>query len=232
VLRLLLALALFASPQEGKAGGAITGKVRLAKEAKKKVMVVKYTGPGIEKRKQPAPSPAVVWIKDAPKTEVTAGKLSILQQGLEFRPRVAAVTTGSTVEFPNGDDLFHNVFALTGTKNDFDLGKFPKDTDPVPAKTLKIAGRVDIRCKIHEHMRGFIHVFKHPYFAVAEEDGTFSIPNVPPGKYTLVAWSEDYEEIEKPVDVTAAGAKIDLEIVRLDERPAGRESNAGCCSAR
>lgn len=228
MLRLLLALVLFAAP--ARDGVTVSGKVTVGKEAKKKVFVVKYTGPEVEKRKKPSPSPAVVWLKGAPKGKVEASKVQVLQEGLEFRPRVAAVAAGSTVEFPNGDDLFHNVFSLS-PGNDFDMGKYPKG-DPDHFRTFRRKGRIDVRCKIHDHMRGFIHVFDHPYFAVAAEDGSFSIANVPPGKYTLVAWKEDYEELEREVDVKAEGLKIDLEVAQCGEKPAPPSQIAGCCGAR
>ena len=229
MLRLLLALVLFAAapPREGV---SVSGKVSVGKEAKKKIFVVKYTGPEVEKRKTPSPSFAVVWLKGAPKGKVETSKIEILQQGLEFRPRVAAITTGSTVEFPNGDELFHNVCSLS-PGNDFDMGKYPKG-DPDHFRTFRKRGRIDVRCKIHDHMRAFIHVFDHPYFAVAAEDGSYSIANVPPGKYTLVAWKEDYEELEREIEVKSEGLKIDLEIAQSGEKPAAPSLIAGCCSAR
>ncbi len=227
--RLLLALVLFAAPQ-AKEGGTVSGKVTVGQEAKKKVVVIRYTGPKVETRRPPSPSVPVVWLKGVPSARVETRKIEVVQEGLEFRPRVVALTVGSTVEFPNGDDLHHNVFSLS-PGNDFDLGKYPKG-DPDHFRTFRRKGRVDVRCKVHEHMRCTLHVFDHPYFAVAAEDGSFSIPNVPPGKYTLVVWKEDYGELSRELEVKAEGARIDVEIARVEERPADRDPVAACCSVR
>lgn len=242
MLRVLLALVLFAAPQDKsfgsglpalaqdkQAGSAVSGRVTVGKDAKKKVYLCRYTGTGVEKRKPPSPSNAVVWIEGAPKTSFETRTVKILQQGLEFRPRVLAITAGSTVEFPNGDDLFHNVFAKPGNKNEFNLGRYTREADPTPARKLSLPGRIDVRCDVHDHMRAYIHVFRHPYFALASDDGAFSIPDVPPGKYTLVAWKEDYNDARREIEFGAAGLKVDLDIARLEERPADRIPDAGCC---
>lgn len=230
MIRILLALVLFAAPV--REGATVTGKVTVSKDAKKKVVIIRYTGQGVEKRKEPAPSPAVVWLDVPAMAPLEARTLRIQQEGLQFRPRVIAITAGSSVEFPNGDDLFHNVFAKPGNKNEFNLGRFTKDADPVPTKRFNLPGQIDVRCDVHDHMRAFIHVFRHPYFAVAAEDGTFSIPNVPPGKYTLVVWKEDYDQVRREIEVGADGLKVDVDIARLGEKPAGPFVSAACCAAR
>lgn len=230
VLRFVLALVLFAAAPPARDGATVSGKVTVSKDAKKKAVIIRYTGTKVETRKEPAASLAVVWIKGAPAAKTEPRKVEIVQQGLEFRPRVVAVPVESRIDFPNGDDLFHNVFSLS-PGNDFDLGKYPKG-DPDHFRTFPKKGRIDLRCHVHDHMRAYIHVFDHPYFAVAAEDGSYSIPQVPPGKYTLVVWKEDYQELQREIEVKAEGLKVDVEIVRSQERPAGRDVYADCCAAR
>ena len=89
-----------------------------------------------------------------------------------------------------------------------------------------------MRCDVHKHMRAFVHVFDHPYFAVAAADGTYSIPKVPPGKYTLVAWKEFFDPVRQDVEVKADGAKVDVTLSALLDRPADRRVGAACCDAR
>lgn len=227
-MKLFLALLLLVAPQEA---GSVTGKITAAEGAAQKKLrqKIKYTGPGIADHKDPDPSPAVVWLEGAPGAKIEPRSLVIRQEGLEFRPRVLAVPVGSTVKFPNGDDVFHNVFSYSKAER-FDLGRYPKGESKSVVITSK--GMVDVRCEVHDHMRAYIHVFDHPYYAVASADGTYAIVGVPPGRYTLVAWKEFFEPSRKEIEVKADGAKIDVPLGRLLDRPAGQPPGAACCDAR
>jgi plastocyanin len=127
----------------------------------------------------PAPSPAL--------EEVPAGHARMDQRNEEFIPHVLAVTVGTVVDFPNDDTKFHNVFSLSRVKT-FDLGRYPVGHSK--SVTFDKSGIVPISCDIHTHMSAYVLVFNHPYFAVADEDGRYTIANVPPGTYTLKVWSE------------------------------------------
>jgi plastocyanin len=109
------------------------------------------------------------------------------QRGEQFSPRVLAVSVGTTVEFPNNDKTFHDVFSLSRVKT-FDLGRYP----PGKSGTVKFdkPGIVPVFCDIHTHMSGYILVFAHPFFAVSDEVGRYEIQNVPAGAYTVRVWSE------------------------------------------
>jgi hypothetical protein len=95
------------------------------------------------------------------------------------------VPVGASVRFPNQDKFFHNVFSYSKTKR-FDLGRYPRGE----AKTVQFdkPGPVSVFCEIHKWMRGAIVAVENPFYAVARADGSFSIPNVPPGKYQLTVW--------------------------------------------
>jgi len=111
----------------------------------------------------------------------------ITQQHEAFMPRVLAVTRGSTVDFPNADPFFHNVFSLSGAET-FDLGRYPQGQ--TKSKTFPKAGLIKVYCHIHSHMSATILVLDHPYFATPDSNGAFTLPNVPPGRYTIVGWHE------------------------------------------
>jgi plastocyanin len=133
---------------------------------------------------------AVVYIDPAPRPaleELPAGHASMDQRNEEFIPHVLAVTVGTVVDFPNDDTKFHNVFSLSHVKT-FDLGRYPAGHSK--AVRFDKSGIVPISCDIHTHMSAYVLVFNHPYFAVADEDGRYVIPNVPAGSYTLKVWSE------------------------------------------
>ena len=119
-----------------------------------------------------------------------------------FTPHVVVVPVGGTVEFPNQDPIFHNVFSVSPQNRfDLDLYKRPKSG----AWTFRAPGIVRIYCNIHPQMSAVVVVRDNPFYAKAARDGSFAIPDVPAGKYTLVAWSERGGEQGAPVDVPAEG---------------------------
>ncbi|HZE98934.1 MAG TPA: hypothetical protein VE981_18135 [Planctomycetota bacterium] len=228
-MRLCLALLLLCPAQES---GAVSGKVSSTEGAAQKKLrekVSRYAGPGVANHKPADPSPAVVWLEGAAPAKMDAKTLDVRQEGIEFRPRILAVPLGSTVKFPNGDDVFHNVFSYSKAER-FDLGKYPKGESK--SVEFKTKGLIDVRCEVHDHMRCYIHIFDHPYYAIAGEDGSYRIPNVPPGKYTLVAWKEFFDPVRQEIEVKAGGAQVDFSLSRLLDRPADAVVGAACCDAR
>jgi hypothetical protein len=136
---------------------------------------------------------------------------------------------GTVVRFPNADEFFHSVFSYSKAKR-FDLGRYP--TGQSKEEVFDKKGLVEIRCDIHKHMRAYVHVVDNPYFAICAEDGSYSIPNVPPGKYTLVAWKEFFEPVRREIEVKADGTQLDLSLSRGDRAAAGEGVPISCCDAR
>lgn len=123
----------------------------------------------------------------------------ITQKDAVFRPHVMPVVVGTTVEWPNMDEIFHNVFSMSETKP-FDLGLY---RDPEIKKvTFDKNGRVDVFCSIHSKMNCVILVLPNPWFASTDKDGRYKLENVPPGTYKIKAWHErmppDLQEITVP----------------------------------
>ena len=129
----------------------------------------------------------VVYVKDAPRTIVPPMRAEIRQRNENFVPRVVAVTVGSTVEFPNDDPIYHNVFSLSRTKT-FDLGRFPQGKSR--GERFDKPGVVKVFCQIHSHMSATVMVFDHPWFAIPDEQGNFDLSGVPPGTHQITAWHE------------------------------------------
>ena len=111
----------------------------------------------------------------------------ITQRDAVFRPRLLPVMVGTTVEWPNKDDIFHNVFSMSES-NPFDLGLY-KDPEVKKVK-LEKPGRVDVFCSIHSQMNCLILVLQNPFFAATDKSGRFKIENIPAGTYKLKAWHE------------------------------------------
>jgi plastocyanin len=164
----------------------------------------------------PGPSelrPAVVYLDAAPKGAFElddAVHATMDQRGEAFVPHVLAITVGTTVDFPNSDPFFHNVFALSKTKP-FDLGRYSRGK----SKSVRFdrPGVVQVFCDIHSHMSAYILVFAHRYFAATDSSGRYEIGQVPPGAYTLTVWHEGEVRETRAVVVSAAGGTIEAGFV-------------------
>lgn len=129
----------------------------------------------------------VVYLREARPQPVAPMRVSMLQQNEHFIPRVAAVTVGSEVDFPNDDPIYHNVFSLSRAKN-FNLGRYPRGA--TRSVRFDRPGIVKVFCDIHSHMSATVMVFDHPWFDVPDEDGRFELTGVPPGDQEITAWHE------------------------------------------
>jgi plastocyanin len=132
---------------------------------------------------------AVIYLEsDAPKAQsyVPPSAHPILdQKDLTFHPQVLPILIGTTVDFPNRDNLFHNVFSYSSPK-EFDLGRYP--TGDSRSVRFDKAGIVRVYCDIHSHMNATILVLENPYFAIPDDGGTFIIRSVPNGTYMARLW--------------------------------------------
>jgi plastocyanin len=122
------------------------------------------------------------------------------QKNLQFHPLVLPILVGTTVDFPNRDNLFHNVFSYSQA-GEFDLGRYPKDDSR--AVTFDRPGIVRVYCDIHSHMSATILVLQNPFFATPGEDGGYAISHVPEGKYWLVFWYDRDVVERRSIDVHA-----------------------------
>jgi plastocyanin len=127
----------------------------------------------------------------------------IRQVNEEFVPHIVAVTTGSRVEFPNDDVIFHNVFSLSRAGT-FDLGRYPRHASK--SRTFNTPGIIKVFCHLHSHMNAVVRVFDHPHFAIPGPDGRFTIAGLEPGSHELAAWHERVGEATVSVVVVASEA--------------------------
>jgi plastocyanin len=147
-------------------------------------------------------------------------RATMAQRDERFVPHVRAVMQGATVDFPNEDDLFHNVFSLSAAAR-FDLGRYPKGSSR--SVTFTKPGLVQVFCHIHADMSAYVWVLSNPYFASPGEDHRFVIDDVPEGDYTIVGWHERIKPITKRVHVTAGQTTtIDFNIPLLQGGGSGR----------
>jgi plastocyanin len=148
---------------------------------------------------------SVVYLETAPRgafETAESGHAVMDQHNETFVPHLLAIMTGTSVDFPNSDKFYHNVFSLSKVAK-FDLGRYAAGR----SRTVRFdrPGIVRVFCDIHSHMNAFILVFSHPFFAMTDIDGRYRIENIPPGTYNVIAWNEGTSSEPKPVTVPDGG---------------------------
>lgn len=156
---------------------------------------------------------SVVYLETAPRAAFEQRddvRARIDQRNETFIPHVLAVVAGTTVDFPNNDRTYHNVFSLSRTKS-FDLGRYAAGR----SKSVRFdrPGIVRVFCEIHSHMSAYVLVFAHRYFDVTDDEGRFRLDGVPPGTYTVVAWNESVPQAARRVVVPEAGGEVEVNFV-------------------
>ena len=122
------------------------------------------------------------------------------QKGCEYVPHVLAVMEGQEVVIRNSDDTNHNIHFLPKVNEEFNKTQPKKDMED--KITLKQEEPFHIKCDVHPWMGAWCGVFKHPFFAVTGEDGSFEIKGLPPGKYKVEAWHETFGKLSMDVEVS------------------------------
>ncbi|MGH9347934.1 MAG: cupredoxin domain-containing protein [Vicinamibacterales bacterium] len=159
-----------------------------------------------------APATAIVYaepIDSAPPR--TAGRLTLAQRNKTFLPHVLAVPVGSTVAFPNNDQIFHNVFSLAGPQP-FDLGLYRAGA--TRERRFTRPGRYRVFCNIHPQMTALVIVVPTPHTATVGADGRFVL-DLPPGRYRVTALSERAAPVS--VEVTSVEGAATAPALTLDE---------------
>jgi plastocyanin len=138
------------------------------------------------------------------------------QRNAMFDPHVLPIMVGTKVNWPNEDEIYHNVFSMSDAK-EFDLGLYHQEK--VPVLTFDKVGRVDVFCAIHSQMHCIIMVLPNPFFAKVDARQRFVIKDVPAGTYKLKAWHERLPSQTKEVLVPATGeVRVDF-VLGLGELP-------------
>jgi plastocyanin len=185
----VMALAL---PLGARAGehGSVTGKVEATP--------AKYLGD------------TFVYIKEAkgafkPKTH------TIDQKGMTFIPRTIAITVGDTVKFLNHDSVDHNVYSPD--HEGYNLGMFPKDKSA--ERKFDKEGVYSQLCSVHPEMLAYVFVGQNPFAASVAKDGSFTIKDVPPGKYTVEIWNAHLKAAAQEITVAAGKpAEVNFQLKR------------------
>lgn len=158
-------------------------------------------------------SGAVVYVERIPGKVFPPGPEAVVdQENLRFVPHVLTVVVGTPVLFLNSDDVWHNVFSASETKQ-FNLGSNARGTRR--RLVFDKPGVVELLCNVHEEMSAYILVTETPYVARVEPNGAYVLDQVPAGTYTVVAWRAEVEADRRRVTVLE-GAPVQ---VNFDLRP-------------
>jgi plastocyanin len=158
------------------------------------------------------PAQAIVYAEPVDRAAPTRpATLRLLQRDKTFIPGVMAVPVGSTVDFPNQDEIFHNVFSLSAP-SPFDLGLYRAGA--TKKRTFAQPGTYRVFCNIHPQMTAVLVVVPTPYVATVGEDGRYSL-ELPPGTYRFTARSD--RATPTTVEITVKTGNESLPDIVLDE---------------
>ncbi len=133
------------------------------------------------------------------------------QIDLAFVPRLLVARAGQLVEFHNGEAVPHTV-RLVETANDSTLFNVPTLMGEPYSHTFERTGGYAVTCDLHPGMLGFVLIVSTPYMTIAEDNGDFSMSDVPPGSYTLKVWSADpARRIERVVEIAGERTELNLD---------------------
>jgi hypothetical protein len=127
------------------------------------------------------------------------------QNGCHYRPHVLGIQSNQKFLVTNSDQTAHNV-NVQGNSNPKWNTSQPPNAPPIEQKFPRAETLIPIKCNQHPWMKAYVGVLNHPFFAVSGEDGSYAIKNLPPGKYTLVAWHEKLGEKTMEINLAAKGA--------------------------
>lgn len=142
----------------------------------------------------------------------------------EFQPDLIVLPIGSTVSFPNADQVSHQVYSFSPAKR-FQLPLYRGK--PYPPVTFERPGIVTLGCNIHDSMIAYIVVTGAPWFGRTGPDGVWRVPDLPAGDYAIEIWHPLMREpggrLEERVSLAAAGSRLTLRLSK-PLRPAQLES--------
>jgi plastocyanin len=171
----------------------------------------------------------VVYIEGVPITSQVKRKQAIRQKDIQFSPRVSVVVKGTTIEFPNEDRIFHNVFSASRPAR-FDLGLYRSGASK--SVEFKREGVVDVFCNIHPEMSSRVLVVPTRHYATTDPKGAFRIDGVPPGTYDVVVWHPNGTEVRQSIKIEASKAATLKANVDEGDKPKGHRRKDGSLYGR
>ena len=203
--------------------GELVGKVILAGQAPRNHAINMAADPQCAKSQEgPATSEevvtgpenalanVVVYVSEGLGNNRTSDPLTepavIEQKGCQFRAHVVGLEVGQTLLVENSDHTTHNIHPIPVNNREWNRAQ-TQGLPPIEASFGREEIAIPVKCNIHPWMKGYIAVFKHPYFAVTSKDGRFVLKGLPPGTYTITAWQEKLGTLTQKVTIGAKEEK-------------------------
>ncbi len=127
------------------------------------------------------------------------------EKGCQYKPHVLALQTNQKLDVVNSDETTHNIHPSPNNNREWNMTQ-PHGM-PLERTFAREEIAIPVKCNVHPWMRGYIAVFKHPYFAVSNKDGSFDLKDLPPGTYTITAWQEKLGSQSQKITVGAGETK-------------------------
>lgn len=135
---------------------------------------------------------------------------TIDQKGCMYSPHVVAMMAGQTLQVNNDDKTTHNIHPIPKDNREWNESQ-PPGAPAIEKVFARPENAIPVKCNVHPWMKSYIFVFKNPYYSVTGDDGKFTIPNLPPGTYTVTAWQEKYGNVTQSVTIGPKESKsVDL----------------------
>jgi plastocyanin len=205
----------------------VTGTILIKRQLTKKRVTpdvsIYQRGTSVELGKDAGETPldyererVVIYLEEPGLASAEAGSFKMEQINRRFSPDLLVVPVGSTVSFPNMDPVFHNIFSLSKPKS-FDLGSYDKGDSRQVA--FPRPGIVEVYCHLHPNMAATIVVAPNRWYVRSDRAGQYRIPEVPPGKYTVVAWHKAAGFFRKSIVVEAGHDAVADFFIPIDVAP-------------
>jgi hypothetical protein len=127
------------------------------------------------------------------------------QRGCQYKPHVLALQTNQKLDVVNNDETTHNIHPSPNNNREWNRSQ-PHGV-PIEEAFPREEIAILVKCNVHPWMRGYIAVFKHPYFVVTDKNGSFDLKDLPPGTYTITAWQEKLGTLSQKITVGAGESK-------------------------
>lgn len=149
----------------------------------------------------------VVYISAGAPDESTVPSQAVTyeQKGCQYLPHVLTMQVNQELKIVNEDQTSHNIHPLPKLNAEWNKSQ-PIGAQPIDAKFGK-EEFIPVKCNIHPWMHGYFVVLKTSHYSVSKDDGSYTLPDLPPGKYTITAWHEKYGTQTQDVTITANEAK-------------------------
>jgi plastocyanin len=209
------AIAVYAAPSGGTISGKVTYEGTPAKPkpidmSKEPTCAKQHATPVTTETVVTGPNNAldnvVVYVSaGAPDEGAPSQSVKFDQKGCQYVPHVLAFQVGQTLEIANEDQTSHNIHPLPKINREWNKSQPPG----TPAMTDKYDKPefIPVKCNIHPWMHGNFAVLKNSHYAVTQGEGSFTLPNLPPGKYTITAWHESYGDQTQEVTISGGETK-------------------------